>query len=86
MNIAIIKTGGKQYKVAEGDELQVEKIVAEGKVEFEDILNGKKVTAAVLEQGKRAKVEVAKFHAKKRYERHLGHRQNYTKIKIESIK
>lgn len=86
--IAVIKTGGKQYKVKVGDVLKVEKIEAENgeKQEFEDILFGKKVVAEVIEAGKLKKVMVTKFHAKKRYERHVGHRQNYTQIKIEAIK
>lgn len=86
--IAVIKTGGKQYKVKVGDVLKVEKIDKEigEKQEFEDILLGKKVIAEIIEAGKLAKVMVTKFHAKKRYERHVGHRQNYTQIKIEAIK
>jgi len=88
-DIAIIKTGGKQYKVKAGDTIKIEKIdpSAEGekKLEFTDLLNGAKVTAEILEQGKLPKIEVVKFHSKKRYERHIGHRQAYTKIKIEKI-
>jgi len=86
--IAVIKTGGKQYKVKVGDVLKVEKLdqALGAKQEFEDILNGKKVTAEIVGEGKLDKVMVSKFHAKKRYERHVGHRQNYTQIKIEAIK
>lgn len=84
--IAIIKTGGKQYKVQVGDIIKIEKIAAEGKVELDDILGGKKVTATIVEQGKSPKVQVLKFHAKKRYQRTKGHRQAFTKIKIEAIK
>lgn len=88
--IAIIKTGGKQYKVKVGDQLKVEKLdpPAGGteKLEFADILNGAKVTAEIVEQGKLPKVNVLKFHSKKRYQRTKGHRQAYTKIKIEAIK
>lgn len=87
-DIAIIKTGGKQYKVKVGDTIKIEKIdpSADGKkVEFDDILNNGKVTAEILEQGKSPKVEVLKFHAKKRYQRTKGHRQAYTKVKIEKI-
>ena len=89
-DIAVINTGGKQYKVQAGDEIKVEKIdsTAEGKneLEFTDLLNNAKVTAEIVEQGKLPKVEVLKFHAKKRYQRSQGHRQAYTKIKINSIK
>jgi large subunit ribosomal protein L21 len=89
-DIAIIKTGGKQYKVKVGDTIKIEKILppagGEKKVEFTDLLNGAKVTAEVIENGKLPKVEVVKFHSKKRYERHIGHLQEFTKIKIESIK
>ena len=85
-DIAIIKTGGKQYKVKVGDEIKIEKLDADKKAEFTDLLNGAKVTAQILEHGKLPKVTVLKFHAKKRYERNKGHRQAYTKIKIEAIK
>lgn len=84
--IAIIKTGGKQYKVEVGDTLKVEKIEAtDKKLELVDLLNGKKVTVAIIGEGKRDKIEITKFRAKKRYERHQGHRQLFTEIKIESI-
>jgi len=86
---AVIKTGGKQYKVEEGDVLKVEKIdaesVKENKVELEDLFGGKKVTAALISEGKGKKVEVFKFHSKKRYKRQLGHRQLFSEIKIEKI-
>jgi len=85
-DIAIIKTGGKQYKVEAGDSIKVEKIEAEGKIEFDDILGGKKVTASIIEQGRSKKVDVLKFHSKKRYQRLMGHRQAFTEIKIEAIK
>lgn len=88
LTIAIFKTGGKQYKVKVGDTLKVEKIEEENgkKVEFDDMLHGKKVTAEIISQAKMPKVMVVKFHAKKRYERHVGHRQICTTIKIEAIK
>jgi large subunit ribosomal protein L21 len=87
-DIAIIKTGGKQYKVEAGDSIKVEKIEAEdnSKLEFEDILAGKKVTATVVAQGRHDKITVLKFHSKKRYQRTMGHRQAFTQIKIEAIK
>lgn len=102
--IAIIKTGGKQYKVKEDDVLKVEKLQAEeGKdVSFDDILlvadeDGKdvqvgtpklekaKVTGKVLEQGRGKKISVIKYKSKIRYKRNLGHRQHFTKVKIEKI-
>ena len=89
MSIAVIKTGGKQYKVEEGDVLKVEKLSdlsTDGKkLEFADLLGGKKVTAEVISEGKRDKIEVIKFHSKKRYQRAKGHRQAYSEIKIDKI-
>lgn len=87
-DIAVIKTGGKQYKVEVGNIIEVEKIEAEDatKLEFDDILGGKKVTAEVVTQGRSKKINVFKFHAKKRYQRLMGHRQAFTQIKIETIK
>jgi large subunit ribosomal protein L21 len=85
--IAVIKTGGKQYKVAVGDMIKVEKILGKkDKLEFEDILGGKKVAATVIGEGRRSKIRVLKFRPKKRYKRVGGHIQNFTSIKIESIK
>lgn len=87
-DIAVIKTGGKQYKVAVGDKIKVEKIneiSEEKKLELVDLLNGKKVTAEVIGEGKLDKIIVFKQHPKKRYSRTNGHRQNYTEIKITGI-
>ena len=84
-DIAIIKTGGKQYKVEVGSTIKVEKIDQEGEIEFDDILLGKKVKATIVEQGRHDKIEVLKFHSKKRYQRLMGHKQFYTKLKIEAI-
>lgn len=95
MAIAVIKSGGKQYKVQENDIIKVEKLseksvkggsASGGKVEFTDLLNGKKVIATVTSQGKHPKVKIFKFHPKKRYKRTKGHSQQYSVIKIESIK
>ena len=98
---AIFVTGGKQYKVSEGDVLFVEKLTAEAEetVVFDEVLavvgdevqigkpvvEGAKVTAKVLKNGKSKKVIVYKMHPKKGYRRKQGHRQPYTKIQIESI-
>lgn len=98
---AIFVTGGKQYKVSEGDVIYVEKLNAESEtVEFDNILmtidgddvtvgapsvEGAKVTAKVLKNGKAKKILVFKFKAKKNYRRRQGHRQPYTKLQIEKI-
>lgn len=99
---AIIETGGKQYRVQEGDTLFVEKLeVNPGEtVEFDKVLalskegqlsvgtpvvNGAKVSATVVENGKGPKIIVFKYKAKKDYRKKQGHRQPYTKIKIEKI-
>ena len=98
---AIFVTGGKQYKVSEGDIIYVEKLNVEGEtVEFDNVLmtidgddvtvgapkvEGAKVTAKVLKNGKAKKVLVFKFKAKKNYRRRQGHRQPYTKLQIEKI-
>lgn len=98
---AVIKTGGKQYKVTEGQELLVEKIIGKDKAIFEEVLlvskagdlklgtplvSGAKVEAKVLsEEEKGKKVVIFKMKAKKRYRRKTGHRQKYTKVLIEKI-
>ncbi|HHV38202.1 MAG TPA: 50S ribosomal protein L21 [Tepidimicrobium sp.] len=99
---AVIETGGKQYRVKEGDVVFVEKLDAkEGeKVDLskvllisseDDLLIGKpyledaKVEATVLEQGKARKVVIFRYKPKKNYRRKQGHRQPYTKLKIEKI-
>lgn len=87
MEIAVIKTGGKQYKVKVGDILKVEKLPESNKkqVEFSDILKGKKVLAERLLEGRGPKVRILKFHPKKRYKRVTGARQSFTQLKIEKI-
>jgi large subunit ribosomal protein L21 len=98
---AIVKTGGKQYKVAEGDVLDVEKLNAQPgdevtldvlmlndgtKVTVEPAaLEGAKITAKVIDQHRGDKVVVFKFHKRKRYHRTRGHRQSLTKIEVTSI-
>ncbi len=97
---AIIATGGKQYKVAAGDFVNVEKLGVEAgeTVTFDDVLaisdNGLKVgsdvanatvTASVVENGKAKKVTVYKFKRKTGYHKKIGHRQQYTRVKIEKI-
>ena len=82
---AIIKTGGKQYKVSLGDLVKVEKLTEEKNIEFVDLLNGSKVTADIVGQGKLEKVKVYKQEAKKGSRSKNGHRQAYTEIKITKI-
>lgn len=96
---AIIVTGGKQYKVAEGDVLFIEKKdVAEGEtIKFDEVLavsgdegftvnpEGASVEAKVLGQGKDKKIIVYKYKSKKGYHKKQGHRQPYTKVQIEKI-
>jgi large subunit ribosomal protein L21 len=98
--IAIIKTGGKQYKVAEGEVLKIEKLEKEDgeKVQFETLLIaddkeinigtpslGEKVEAEVVRGGRAKKVSVIKFKNKTRYRRNVGHRQPFSEVKIVSI-
>ena len=98
---AIFVTGGKQYKVAEGDVIFVEKLgVAEGeKVTFDKVLclggeslsvgtpyvEGATVVANVVKNGKSKKIDVIKYKSKKNEKKKIGHRQDYTKIQIEKI-
>ena len=99
---AVIKTGGKQYKVSEGDVIYVEKLdVNEGdKVTFDTVLavdagegfvagtptvEGATVTGTVEKNGRAKKITVFKYKSKKNEKRKLGHRQPYTKVKIDSI-
>ena len=90
-DIAVLKTGGKQYIVKPGDTLKVEKLTADQadkspkSFEFTDLLYGKKITAAILGQGKHKKVRIIKFKPKTNYRRRAGHRQTYTELKIEKI-
>ena len=99
---AIIKTGGKQYKVSEGDEIIVEKLEVEenSSVTFEEVLGifdgenvkvgtplveGAKVNATVVKNGKGPKIRIFKYKHKTNYRRRAGHRQPFTKVKIEKI-
>lgn len=87
MTIAVIKTGGKQYKVAVGDEICVEKIISKDKkLEFTDLLDNKSVTAEIVSEDKEDKIRVFKFKSKKHYKKTFGHRQPFSKILIKEIK
>jgi large subunit ribosomal protein L21 len=95
---AIFVTGGKQYYVAEGDEIFVEKLDVEaGKtIDFDQVLcvgdktgtpyvSGAKVTCEVVKHGKQKKVVVFKYRPKKKYRNTRGHRQPYTKLVVKKI-
>lgn len=102
MMYAVIETGGKQYRVQQGDVVYVEKLDVEAgsNINFDKVLlvsnegdlkagkpyvDGAKVEATVLEQGKNKKIIVYKMKPKKNYRKKQGHRQPYTKVKIENI-
>mgnify|MGYP000970301854 CR=1 FL=1 len=98
---AIIQTGGKQLRVVEGQEIFVEKLDVEANdsYEFTEVLavggdsvtigqplvEGAKVVAKVLKQGRGRKIIVFKYNKRKNYRRKQGHRQAYTKLVIEKI-
>ncbi len=98
---AVIRTGGKQYRVAEGQVLFIEKIDAEpgSTIEFDDVLmiggeetrigrprvEGARVRATVLDQIKGPKIIVFKFKRRKNYKRKKGHRQRQTVVRIRDI-
>ncbi len=99
---AVIKTGGKQYRVAAGEKLKVEQIPADvgASVVLDQVLMvgegdsvrlgtpnvaGATVTATVVAHGRGDKVKIFKMRRRKHYQKHQGHRQNYTELKIESI-
>ena len=79
---AIIATGGKQYKVAEGDIIKVED---NGLKIGNPTVEGATVEASVVENGKAKKVVVYKFKRKTGYHKKNGHRQQYTAVKIDKI-
>lgn len=98
---AIIKTGGKQYRVSEGDVLRVEKLKGDvgATVEFGEVLmlggekvaigtpvvSGASVKAEILAQDRAKKIIVFKMKRRKNYRRKYGHRQPYTELKITGI-
>jgi large subunit ribosomal protein L21 len=98
---AVIKTGGKQYRVSEGSRLRVEKLpgAAGDPLELGEVLMlggekltigkpyvaGAKVSAEIVAQGRDKKVIVFKIRRRKRYRRKNGHRQPYTELKITGI-
>ncbi len=99
---AVIETGGKQYRVSEGDTINVEKLPHQvgDRVEFERVLlvsseegltvgqpivEGAKVMARVESKGRGKKILGWKYRPKQRYRRRYGHRQAYTRLRIEKI-
>lgn len=98
---AVIKTGGKQYRVSEGDTLRIEKLDGEvgAKLELTEVLmvggekvdvgtplvKGAKVTAEIVAQDRAKKIIVFKMKRRKNYRRKYGHRQPYTEIRITGI-
>ena len=99
---AVIKSGGKQYRVAPGEKLKVEQLAADVGAEVvldqvlmvgdgdsirlgQPVVAGAAVKATVVGHGRGDKVTIFKMRRRKHYQRHQGHRQNYTELKIESI-
>jgi large subunit ribosomal protein L21 len=99
---AVIKTGGKQYRVAPGEKLKVEQIPADVGAEVvldqvlmvgdgesvrvgQPVVAGASVTATVLGHGRGDKIQIFKMRRRKHYQKHQGHRQGYTEIKIDGI-
>ena len=95
---AVIRTGGKQYRVAPGDVVKIESVISEDKtVEFSDVLAFSadagsvakpataKVTAEVLGEGRGSKILVFHLKRKKQYKKLQGHRQNFTEVRIKAI-
>ena len=98
---AVVVTGGKQYRVAQGETLRVEKLEAEAgsEIKFDNILmlgdadgiklgdalKGASVTAKVISHGRADKVRIVKFRRRKHHRKQMGHRQHYTEIEITGI-
>lgn len=99
---AVVKTGGKQYKVAAGEKIKVEQIAADigQEVSLSEVLAvgsgdgiklgtplvaGASVTAEVVSHGRHDKVRIFKMRRRKHYQKHQGHRQNFTELLIKNI-
>ena len=99
---AVIKTGGKQYRVAAGEKIKVEQIPADVGAEVildqvllvgegdsvrlgQPIVAGATVKATVVSHGRGEKVKIFKMRRRKHYQKHQGHRQNYTELSIDAI-
>ncbi len=98
---AVIRTGGKQYRVAAGDEIEVEKLSGDvgdsvelpavmlvadsGDVTVGPDVDGRTVTATITDHGKGDKIRVLRYKNKTRQRRRQGHRQRFTRVKIDSL-
>ena len=93
---AIVETGGKQYRVAPGDVIRVEKLTGEIGSEVElpvkaafgdsgELLSGASVKATVVGADRADKILVFKFKPKKQYKKTIGHRQSFTALKVNEI-
>jgi large subunit ribosomal protein L21 len=99
---AVVKTGGKQYRIAVGEKLKIEQIPADigQEITLDHVLSvgegdqlqvgaptliGAVVKATVLAQGRHDKVKIFKMRRRKHYQKHQGHRQNYTEIRIDAV-
>jgi len=99
---AVIKTGGKQYRVSTGQVIKVETLATEpgGSVSFDEVMAifdgeqarlgtpliaGAAVKGTVLGHGRHPKVTIFKMRRRKHFQKHAGHRQNFTEVRIESI-
>jgi len=99
---AVIKTGGKQYRVIKGETLKIETVVGDvGSAIVLDkvlmvgdgdtlsvgkpLLEGATVSATIVSNGRHDKVTIFKMRRRKHYQKHQGHRQNYTEIRIDGI-
>ncbi|HMX12283.1 MAG TPA: 50S ribosomal protein L21, partial [Burkholderiaceae bacterium] len=98
---AVIKTGGKQYRVAAGEKIKVEQIPADVGSEITidqvfmvgegdavkigtPVVAGASVKATVVSHGRHDKIKIFKMRRRKHYQKHQGHRQNYTELRIEA--
>lgn len=99
---AVIKTGGKQYRVVAGEKLKIEQIPADvgAEITIDQVLmagegesvkigtpmiSGATVKATVLSHGRHDKITIFKMRRRKHFQKHQGHRQNYTEIRIDTI-
>jgi large subunit ribosomal protein L21 len=99
---AVIKTGGKQYRVSAGQKLKVEQIPADvgAEITLDQVLMvgegesvkvgaplvaGASVKCTVVSHGRHDKVKIFKMRRRKHYQKHQGHRQNYTELRIDTI-
>ena len=99
---AVIKTGGKQYRVAAGEKIKVEQIPADVGSEITidqvfmvgegdavkigtPVVAGASVKATVVSHGRHDKIKIFKMRRRKHYQKHQGHRQNYTELRIDTI-